>query len=166
MDVMIEVMTPNTKLLFDAFQEDHADLARKLMDLRMSISEGHVDDMRDKAVRIIETAGAHIAFEELNFYPILKPMLEDRDVSRMYLEHAEGLNIIERIAKSEDIVFSDKNFLGEVITGLEKLEHHVADCGNLFWAVSTLEETQSCELLAALYDWHKKAPEWTEIEAL
>lgn len=163
---MIDVMTPNTKLLFEAFQSDHADLARNLFDLRISISEGRQKDMRIRAAQILESAGAHIAFEEFDFYPILKPMLENGEVSRMYLEHAEGLEFLERIANCEDSLFAEDNFLSDAICSLEKLEHHVADCGNLFWAVSALEDVQSQELLEQLYAWHKKAPAWTEIEAL
>jgi len=163
---MIDVLSPNTKLLFKAFRSDHADLARDLLDLRISLSEGNQEDMQKQANRIIATAGAHIAFEEFDFYPILIPVLENGEVSRMYLEHAEGLRLIQKIANSKSNLFSDKSFLKEAISGLEKLEHHVADCGNVFWAVSSLDDDQSEELLQKLCEWHKKAPAWTDIEAL
>lgn len=155
-----------SNLLFKAFQADHIDLAENLLLLRMALSEGQLDDLRAQAARIIESAGAHIAFEEFDFYPVLEATLSESEVSRMYLEHAEGLALMTRIANLDGGDFGTTDFLIEVLQGLQKLEHHVADCGNLFEAVGNLDEAHCERLLNSLYDWHKRAPSWSEIEAL
>jgi len=163
---MIDPMSPNTKLLFEAFQSDHANLAKDLYALRISLSEGQAQELRSQAAYILETAGAHIAFEEFDFYPILKPMLEHGEINRMYLEHAQGLEVIKILAECKSDIFENKRFLVHALAGLQKLEHHIADCRNLFWAVCALEDSQSLDLLERLNNWHKKAPSWQDLEGL
>lgn len=152
--------------LYAAFQEDHAVLGRSLYDLRILIQKGDVAAIRDLANEIIEVSGAHIAFEEFEFYPALRSHLTEKEVVNMYLEHAEGLQLLQQLSGLEDNQLSSDDFSKHVFSSLDVLDHHVADCGNLFGAMGGLADTDYIHLMEKLAYWRELSPSWSEISDL
>lgn len=152
--------------LFEAFQEDHAILGRSLHDLRVLINAGDSASIRDLANDIIEISGAHIAFEEFEFYPALRSHLSESEVVNMYLEHAEGLQLLQQLSIVEDNELSSEDFVKSIFSSLDILDHHVADCGNLFGAMGGLTEAEYTHLMEKLAYWRGLAPSWSEISNL
>jgi len=152
--------------LFAAFQEDHAVLGRSLHDLRILINKGEAGPIRDLAKQIIETSGAHIAFEEFEFYPALRSHLSESEVTNMYLEHAEGLQLLQELSAIEDGKLFSSDFLKHVYSSLDVLDHHVADCGNLFGAMGGLSEIEYGDLINKIEYWRELSPTWSDIENL
>jgi len=154
------------KRLFAAFQEDHAVLGRSLHNLRILIQKGDATSIRVLANEIIEISGAHIAFEEFEFYPALRSHLSESEVVNMYLEHAEGLQLLQQLSCVEDNQLSSDDFMKHIFTSLDVLDHHVADCGNLFGAMGGLTETDYIHLMERLAYWREISPSWLEVSGL
>lgn len=152
--------------LYEAFQADHAELGRGLYNIRMLIPEGYSDAIPQLANAIIQSAGAHIAFEEFDFYPALRSRLSEEEVSRMYLEHAEGLALLQKLSSADETTFSSAGFIAETLSALDNLDHHVADCGNLFGAMGGLTDTEYVHLMDRLSYWRERAPSWSEIKTI
>lgn len=146
--------------LFEAFREDHAQLGRGLYDLRTKLAAGDVDGARGAASQLDRTAGAHIAFEESEFYPALEPFLSKVEVGAMYQKHADGLLLINEILSSpEGAPLPDTM---ELIGRVDALEEHVAECGELFGAMGGLNEDELRHLWRRLQFWRRKAPSWRD----
>jgi hypothetical protein len=156
-------MTQIKKKLFDAFQADHADLGKGLYGLRLALSNGDPHGARRAALFIDTNAGAHIAFEEFDFYPALKSRLSESEVAAMFLEHAEGIELISEIANASDSTLSSPHKIAQLLKQIDTLDHHVADCGDLFGAMGGLSESDYKNLLAKLEYWRRQAPRWSEI---
>lgn len=160
---MTEKMTHIKKSLYEAFQADHAVLGRSLYDLRLLIADENPTEIRKLANEIIQTSGAHIAFEEFEFYPALKSHLSEAEISAMYLEHAEGLQLLEELSVIDDSAFESVDFLKETFSSLDILDHHIADCGNLFGAMGGLTEAEYTHLVEKLTYWRELAPSWSDV---
>jgi len=80
--------------LFAAFGEDHAILGRGFFDLAQSLRANDLEQARAAAARLDRAAGAHIAFEEENFYPALGAFLDADELQRMYDEHRVGTSMM------------------------------------------------------------------------
>jgi hypothetical protein len=159
-------MTQIKKKLFDAFQADHAELGRGLYGLRIALSSGDPDGAR-RAANVLDTnAGAHIAFEEFDFYPALKSRLSEEEVAAMYLEHAEGLILIHEIKGASDSVLNSSQKKAQLLKQIDVLDHHVADCGDLFGAMGGLSDVEYENLLSRLEYWRHEAPQWSDIPEL
>lgn len=163
---MNEKVTHIKNQLYEAFQEDHAALGRGLYDIRMMISAGHLAGIRKVSNEIIRSAGAHIAFEEFDFYPALKSRLSEEEVSRMYLEHAEGLRLLQKLSRADEDKYVSNDFIAEALSALDVLDHHVSDCGDLFGAMGGLTDDEYSYLMQRLSYWRERAPSWSDIEAL
>ena len=154
-----DVRIPDFKAaLFTAFQADHALLGRGLAELRGYLLDDEPERLRQTARGLLRTAGAHIAFEEHDFYPALRARLSDAEVGTMYREHAEGRDMLARIADATDEELRDASNSDELLIGIEALERHVAGCGDLFGAMGGLSEQEACQLLRKLKAWRKQAP--------
>jgi len=149
--------------LFDAFREDHALLGRALYDLRTKLAANDLKGAKAAAKMLDQEAGAHIAFEEADFYPALKPFLSDQEVEKMYLEHAEGLATVQSIIDIDTSAGVDKRRVRLLVDGIEKLEQHVSDCGELFGAMGGLSPVRLQELWERLNYWREKEPRWSEV---
>jgi hypothetical protein len=156
-------MTEIKKSLMEAFHEDHAILGRGFHALRQSITAGDVDAARKIAKEIDCSCGSHIAFEEVDFYPLLKNYFSEAEVHELYQEHKEGLSLIEDIMKldAEEMTFPEqqKSFLNR----LDIIESHIDHCGDLFGFLGTLSQKQYCTLFARLKEWRKRRPAWTKL---
>ena len=151
--------------LFNAFHEDHAALGRALYDLRNALAADDFRAAKKIAEKLEREAGAHIAFEEIDFYPALQPFLSDAEINDMYAEHAKGLALIEDIRNAEPAPVSAamrQNFINRT----EALEAHVSECGELFGAMGGLSTKEQEALKQRLDHWRKKAPSWSEAAVL
>ncbi len=156
-------MTQIKEDLFTAFHEDHAAFGRMLHDLRTKISADDLGAAKALAKRLDKKAGAHIAFEESDFYPALKPFLSEQEVDEMYKEHAQGLSMVQCILNFSRSGKLDPSRRNSLIKDIERLETHVSDCGELFGAMGGLSLVRLQELWERLNYWRKKAPCWSDV---
>jgi hypothetical protein len=154
-------MTPINHGLFDAFRADHAVLGRGLHDIRTRLAAGDAAGARSAAADLDSAVGAHIAFEEENFYPALTAFLSEEEVEDMYAEHAEGAAILKRIEALDPDAAASTADLDALIAGIERMEHHVSECGQLFGALGGLDAAAMDALLADLERWRQRAPSWS-----
>ena len=151
--------------LFNAFHEDHAALGRALHDLRNALAADDFPTAKKIAEKLEFEAGAHIAFEEIDFYPALGPFLSDTELEGMYAEHADGLTLIRDIRNARPALISaaaQKDFIKRT----EALEAHVSECGELFGAMGGLSAMEQDALKERLDYWRLQAPSWSEAAAL
>jgi hypothetical protein len=148
------------KRLFQAFEDDHAELGRRLYQLRQFIASKDNVPAKKLAGEILQTAGAHIAFEEHDFYPALRAHLSADEVSRMYAEHEQGLLFLEALStRGPDSAQDTDTDLREI----DALDHHVADCGRLFGAMGGLSSKAMADLMARLEAWRRLSPSWSDV---
>lgn len=148
------------KRLFDAFQDDHAELGRRLYELRQCISSKDCKQAKRLAAEILQTAGAHIAFEEHDFYPALRSHLSAEEVERMYAEHEQGLAFLEALSKADPQTERD---MTADLAEIDALDHHVADCGRLFGAMGGLAPQAMADLMTRLEAWRRVSPSWSDV---
>lgn len=149
----------------EAFHEDHAALGRALHELRTLLVGGETKKARESAAKLDRAAGAHIAFEENDFYPALKHVLSEAEVDAMYHEHADGLSVIQDISNADDEELSDPVVRASFILRTEALQNHVAECGQLFGAMGALSEEQFKTLYGQLEYWRSHSPLWSLVSA-
>lgn len=149
------------KRLFDAFQDDHAELGRRLYQLRQFIPSGAYKEAKKLATETLQIAGAHIAFEEHDFYPALRSYLSAEEVARMYAEHERGLAFLEALSAVDITTARDT---ATDLAEIDALDHHVADCGRLFGAMGGLSQEAMAELLMRLEAWRRMSPSWSDVK--
>ncbi|MGD2133728.1 MAG: hemerythrin domain-containing protein [Maricaulaceae bacterium] len=152
-----------TKELFDAFQKDHATLGRGLHQIGSRLRGGDMAGARDAADELDRAAGAHIAFEEHDFYPALAPFLDDDEISQLYREHRDGQATVKDLMGLDPAASIDKQRREGLLEHVEAMERHVSECGELFGAMGGLDSDAQAALLEKLDTWRAKAPRWTEI---
>ena len=157
-------MTYKQKVI-DAFHEDHAALGRMLHELRISLTAGETEKARQRASELDRAAGAHIAFEENDFYPALKDTLSSKEVAAMYAEHADGLAVIQDIAEADDAELGDPIVQASFVVRIDALAEHVSECGELFGAMGVLSEQQFKKLHGNLEYWRSRSPRWSIVSA-
>jgi len=156
---------PLTKIkdrLFNAFREDHAVLGRGLYQLATHLRAGDEAKVRVAAAKLAQDAGAHIAFEEMNFYPALTPFLSQSDINEMHSDHARGRKLLQELVKLKEGALGDNAYLDKLIARVTAMEHHVSECGELFGAMGGLSDETQAELLEQLESWRERAPSWFE----
>ncbi|MBO6700376.1 MAG: hemerythrin domain-containing protein [Rhizobiales bacterium] len=157
------IMTNIKQRLFEAFRKDHAILGRGLYDMEMAISGGDAARAKALADQLDWDVGAHIAFEEYDFYPALKVFLSKAEVEKMYAEHADGARTLaDVVALNADAPIST-DVKDRLLSGVREMEHHVSECGELFGALGGVSEEEMESLYARLESWRRKAPRWSEL---
>lgn len=146
--------------LFEAFRADHALLGKDFYLLGERLRAADTDGARQLAARIDRDAGAHIAFEEADFYPALKAFLSRQEVDDMYRDHANGRALLEELLALDEAALHDKAMQERLLARTEAMQQHIADCGTLFGAIGGLSAPQQSALLERLLDWRSKAPGW------
>ena len=159
-------VTEIKKSLFTAFKTDHAILGKGLYDLRLAVVSKKPDDIRRIAEEINLQSGPHIAFEELEFYPVLSSNLSAAEVETMYREHAAGLAMFHDIENASDANLSSTSFHKNCLKQIDMLEQHVSGCGDLFGAMGGLSNETYAHLLGRLNYWNEQAPSWTAVPYL
>lgn len=145
--------------LFEAFRADHAVLGQGFYELGERLRAADAAGARQLAARIDHDAGPHIAFEEADFYPALKPILGRTELDEMYLDHARGRALLEEILALDATQIDDAR-QKRLLAGVEAMQTHIADCGDLFGAMGSLAPEQQNGLLKRLLFWREQAPRW------
>lgn len=152
-----------TKALFEAFRQDHTTLGRGLYAIAEHLRAGDLAAASSAADELDRAAGAHMAFEEQDFYPALEPFLDRSEVAELYREHLDGQATIRElmaIGSAKDV--GDERG-AELLEHIEAMEQHVSECGELFGAMGGLDPDDQGALLTRLEAWRAKAPRWTEL---
>jgi hypothetical protein len=152
-------------LLFDAFREDHARAGRGFYELSQLLEADDVRAACALAQRIDEESGAHIAFEETNFYPRLSKLLSRTEIARMYEEHAVGANTVRTLLDHEPEEPLDSEEKERLVTGATQMSEHISECGELFGALGGIPVAEQAELLEQLVEWRRRRPRWTAFAA-
>jgi len=156
-------MTENTKAeLFEAFRADHAMLGRSFHILRERLAAGDTDGARQQARRIDQEAGAHIAFEEQDFYPALSRLLDEAEVAGMYSEHDDARSLILELSSAKDADLTEAATVRALLDRIDAMQVHVSECGELFGAMGGLSDEEITLLLDRLKFWRSHAPSWSD----
>ena len=146
--------------LLAAFQEDHAALGKGFHELSVCLRGDDVVGARRVAGFLDKAAGAHIAFEEADFYPRLEDLIGEDDVRKMYADHADALDMIELLAKLAHDRPLPEEERRRLVAQSEAMEGHIAECGALFEAMGRIPEDEQDALCRRLLEWRRKAPTW------
>ena len=160
-----EMSRANNELL-QALRDDHAMLAAGLHELNTRLRASDYLGARDVAQRVDIESGAHIAFEEMDFYPALAPFLADKEIDQMYQDHVRGEMLIQRIASLDvdsNLTAQERN---DMLQQLQKIQVHVSECGEVFSALGNLAADEKCVFLESLRHWREVAPRWRQVAAL
>lgn len=151
-------MAPSKPELLRAFQEDHAILGRGFSELSRCLRAGDAARACAVARRLNDQAGAHIAFEEQDFYPALVPVLGEDAVRRMREEHDFGFAAIRTLLQRPADVPLDRDLTERLLEHSEAMEDHIAECGELFAAMGRLAPDVLEALYRKLLEWRHKRP--------
>jgi hypothetical protein len=146
--------------LIKAFQEDHALLGSSFHELSKCLRANDTMAARRIAKRLDEEAGAHIAFEEEQFYPSLEPLLGEGEVARLHAEHRQGLAVVQTLIERQVETPLAEDDRRRLLESSEAMERHIAECGELFEAMGRLPPKAQEELHGQLQDWRRKGPRW------
>jgi hypothetical protein len=153
-------MEDTSEKLIEAFREDHALLGSSFHELSKCLRANEAVAARRIAKRIDKEAGAHIAFEEEQFYPSLEPLLGEGEVARLHAEHRLGLAVIQTLIERDAVTPLDENERRRLLELSESMERHIAECGELFGAMERLPPDSQEELHGQLQDWRRTRPSW------
>lgn len=151
--------------LFEAFREDHSILGRGLHEISEHLRVGNLLAAKAFGEQVDRVAGAHIAFEEQFFYPVLRRLLGDAEADRLYQEHAQGLSAIKALAQLPEGAMPSGFNRRTLLEDLELMEVHVAECGELFGTMGRIPLDEQRMLYQELLALREKAPRWTELAA-
>ncbi|MCB1739866.1 MAG: hypothetical protein KDK91_05820 [Gammaproteobacteria bacterium] len=161
-----EELSQINERLFEAFRVDHATLGRHLHELAVSLRVADMGGARVHARRIDRECGAHIVFEEIDFYPALERFLEPEEVQSLYRDHASALRVIEGLCYARDEAQLQALDRRELLHRVEAMQVHVAECGELFGVMGGLSTDEKRSQLMKLQQWRERAPAWREVAAL
>ena len=139
-------------------------LGGALHELRSALADDDISAARELAIRIDREAGAHIAFEERDFYPALTAILPRKEVAGMYRDHFEGYSLVRDLLERHAGGELSEEERRSLIERVEDMQAHVAECGELFGAMRRLSDERNEALLARLHEWREEAPTWTELK--
>ena len=152
-------------LLLDAFREDHARMGQGLYELSQLLQADDVRAACALAQRIDEESGAHIAFEETNFYPRLSELLSRTEIDRMYEEHGVGADTVRTLLDHKPEEPLDSEEKERLVIGATQMSEHISECGELFGALGAIPVAEQTELLEQLVEWRRRRPRWTAFAA-
>lgn len=147
------------KKLFIAFREDHALLGRAFHEISTALRGGNTGRARTVAMRASGDAGAHIAFEEEHFYPILEPLLGKEEVAHLYAAHKDGLSVLRGLSTATEVELPERE-RHSLLAASEAMERHIAECGELFEAIGRISEREQEALLDELMRLRREKPDW------
>lgn len=146
--------------LFSAFAEDHAFLGRSFHELSTALRARNLPAAIALAQRLDREAGAHIAFEEEHFYPTLAVLLGEAEVERLRAEHQDGLMVIDHLCRHKADVQIPEPLWSDLLKKSERVETHIAECGDLFGAMGRISPADQEFLHAQLVEWRLRNPSW------
>jgi hypothetical protein len=148
-------MEPILPKLLEAFQQDHAMLGRDFNELSCCLRAGDAAGACTAARRLYEEAGAHIGFEEENFYPALVPLLGEEAVRQMYQEHCCGFDVIHTLLSRGPDLPLHRDLGKRLLAQSELMEGHIAECGELFTALGHIPLADQQALYDKLIEWRR-----------
>jgi hypothetical protein len=154
---------PDPESLFEAFRADHARLGRQFFDLTHLLRSDDVAGACALARRIDDGAGSHIAFEEQDFYPRLRELLDGSEVDRMYEEHRTGKETVHTLVGHDPARPLGGDLRRRLVADSTLMSNHISECGELFGAVGAIGRDEQAELLQHLLEWRRRRPRWTEL---
>ena len=84
----------------------------------------------------------------------------------MYESHNVGLSVIRDIAKlkvNSNDSSAPEEFKQDQLLKISRMENHVAECGELFSIMDTLDTESQENLYLKLLDWRERKPKWTKL---
>ena len=155
-------MSPSKDNLFACFREDHKVLGAGFHQLSTHLRAGQTSEACAVARHLNQAAGAHIAFEEMEFYPRLMPFFGRDEANRMREEHQLGLAVIQALVNRQDAGPLDPGTCARLLAQSESMEAHIADCAELFGAMGRIPAVEQSVLHQKLLAWRKRQPTWTD----
>ena len=155
-------MAQQNNPLFSAFREDHALLGRGFFEIAQCLRSNDVAGAHRVAERLDRQAGAHMAFEEEDFYPRLLPLLGQAEVDRLYADHGQGLSVVEALAVHAPTGALSETMRRQLLAHAEAMAQHIAECGELFEVMGRIPPDEQDALYRRLIAWREQAPSWTE----
>ncbi|MDJ0945143.1 MAG: hemerythrin domain-containing protein [Kiloniellales bacterium] len=149
--------------LLRAFREDHALLGRGFHRISSALRAGRQSEASAAAADVDRDAGAHIAFEERHFYPVLVPLIGKDHVEGLLNEHAEGLAVVRALETLPMAAALPEEERRELLRASEAMEAHIAECGELFEAIGRITKAEQATLLDELLKLRAEHPAWTEV---
>ncbi len=159
------IMNARPSDLFEAFREDHSVLGRGLNEISEHLRGGDLLAAKACSDRVDREAGAHIAFEEQYFYPVIRRLLGDVEADRLYREHDQGLSVIKALAELPEGAMPSEAERQTILQSLELMEAHITECGELFGTMGRIPPEEQNTLYRELLTSRQKAPRWTEFAA-
>lgn len=153
-------MTEIKQRLFDAFKADHALLGSGFYALATYLRDRDIAGAKAAAAKIDIEAGPHIAFEEEDFYPALRPFLGQKELEAMYVEHERGRALLEKIIALDNSTDADETVISALLGEIDGIQSHISECGELFGVMGGLSDTKLEELLEKLISHQLNAPNW------
>lgn len=157
-------MTKIKDQLFEAFKEDHALLGRGFFELGQSLRAGDKTEIQALARRIDQSAGAHIGFEEEDFYPALAKVTDQDDITRFHHEHGEGFEVLQRILAWDEETELSQAVRGALLAKVLIFEDHIAECGEMFGLLGGMTPAEQARLFDRLQHWRALEPSWSQVE--
>ena len=146
-----------------AFRQDHARLGRGFHDLSGQLRDGDVVGAIETARRLDHDGGAHIAFEEKDFYPLLAPYLGEEAVDRMHREHGRGFSVLMAVLELPPGLPIEIDRRRHLVRESEAMEAHIAECGELFGVMGRIPADMQNALYRRLVEWRQRRPSWTQV---
>lgn len=157
-------MNISRELLHD-FRQDHAVIGGGFGNLSAALRAGDMDKAVNFAQAMNLKAGAHIAFEEKDFYPKLVELLGEKQVDRLYREHLVGFEVIQELIGKPDKKHLQPETIRRLLGDAERMEQHIAECHDLFQAMARLSTEEQSKLLERLRYWQEENPTWQDVVA-
>jgi hypothetical protein len=151
--------------LFTCFREDHKVLGSGFHQLSTYLRTGDTSGACAVAQHLDEVAGAHIAFEETEFYPRLVPFFGRDEAERMRDEHQQGLSVIQALVNRSAAEPLDRGTCNRLLEQAETMEAHIADCAELFEVMGRIPAGEQHVLHQKLLAWRQRHPKWTSFAA-
>ncbi|MGA8291465.1 MAG: hemerythrin domain-containing protein [Rhodoplanes sp.] len=130
--------------LLEAFRHDHVMLGRGFNRLSYCLRAGDAVGAYAAACKLHDLAGAHISFEEEEYYPALIPLFGEETVRRMRQEHCCGVDVISTLLGRGLDLPLHPDLTARLLAQSEVMEEHIAECGELFAALRQIPSSGRC----------------------
>lgn len=138
-------------------------MTRGFWQLRKKLEAGDMPAALTIVQEINRRVGPHIEFEERVFYPLLRDVLGDEYVDRLYREHRIGKRIIEEVLALEEAGTLDDDHLQDLLERTKLTLDHAVSCGTLLSHVDALAAKRQEELLRSLMRCRDRGRLWSEL---
>ncbi|MGA8990530.1 MAG: hemerythrin domain-containing protein [Rhodoplanes sp.] len=141
--------------LLEAFRHDHVMLGRGFNELSYCLRAGDAVGAYAAACKLHDLAGAHISFEEEEYYPALIPLFGEETVRRMRQEHCCGVDVISTLLGRGPDLPLHPDLTARLLAQSEVMEEHIAECGELFAALRQIPAVKQRALYDKLIEWRR-----------